>query len=105
MVIHLHVVSLSLSGHHAPKHILRCENPRTSYVTCPETGRHSIIIPLDSPQGKLEAWQFLGAMMTDDIKRFQRYSTTLCPHKYMLVSATTRNMYPQLNLLINSHPQ
>ena len=60
----IHLVPLSLSGHHAPKHLLRCENPRTDYLTCPETGRHSIIIPLDSPQGKLQASQFL-LMMTD----------------------------------------
>ncbi|XP_078373715.1 cellular tumor antigen p53-like isoform X2 [Oculina patagonica] len=37
-------------GHHAPKHLLRCENPRTDYVTCPETGRHSLKIPLEAPQ-------------------------------------------------------
>lgn len=37
-------------GHHAPKHLLRCENPNTFYVTCPETGRHSLKIPLDAPQ-------------------------------------------------------
>jgi len=37
-------------GHHAPKHLLRCENPQTVYVTCPETGRHSLKIPLGVPQ-------------------------------------------------------
>ncbi|KAJ7393406.1 Tumor protein 63 [Desmophyllum pertusum] len=37
-------------GHHAPNHLLRCEDPRTQYMTCPETGRHSLRIPLDTPQ-------------------------------------------------------
>jgi len=46
------MVLFSLSGHHAPKHLLRCENPQTVYVTCPETGRHSLKIPLGVPQGE-----------------------------------------------------
>ncbi|XP_022799560.1 cellular tumor antigen p53-like isoform X3 [Stylophora pistillata] len=37
-------------GHPAPEHLLRCENPNTIYVTCPETGRHSLKIPLETPQ-------------------------------------------------------
>lgn len=37
-------------GHHAPKHLLRCENPQTTYVTCPVTGRHCLTIPLGKPQ-------------------------------------------------------
>lgn len=37
-------------GHHAPKHLLRCENPQTLYETCPETGRHSLKIPLGVAQ-------------------------------------------------------
>ncbi|XP_015752291.1 PREDICTED: tumor protein 63-like [Acropora digitifera] len=40
-------------GHHAPKHLLRCENPQTTYVTCPVTGRHCLTIPLGKPQGKV----------------------------------------------------
>ena len=47
------VVFFFFLGHHAPKHLLRCENPNTFYVTCPETGRHSLKIPLDAPQGTL----------------------------------------------------
>lgn len=47
------VVVVFFLGHHAPKHLLRCENPNTFYVTCPETGRHSLKIPLDAPQGTL----------------------------------------------------
>lgn len=47
------VVVFFFLGHHAPKHLLRCENPNTFYVTCPETGRHSLKIPLDAPQGTL----------------------------------------------------
>lgn len=37
-------------GHPAPKHLLRCENPQTVYMTCPETGRHSLRFPLGIPQ-------------------------------------------------------
>jgi len=79
------IIPLSLLGHHAPKHLLRCENPKTSYVTCPETGRHSIMIPLDSPQGKVKAHQIL-----DDVKPSQVH-----------VSFCNNEKYPELNLLIN----
>lgn len=60
LLVIIHVLMLSkivvvffFLGHHAPKHLLRCENPNTFYVTCPETGRHSLKIPLDAPQGTL----------------------------------------------------
>jgi len=55
-------------------------------MTCLETGRHSIIIPLDSPQGKVKAQQIL-----DDVK----------PSHEVHVSFCNNEKNPELNLLIN----
>lgn len=44
-------ITQSNDGHPAPKHIVRCPNRATKYVTCPYTGRHAIAFPVREFEG------------------------------------------------------
>ncbi|EDO41451.1 predicted protein [Nematostella vectensis] len=46
--------SAILTGHTAPKHLLRCENTKTLYRTCNLTGRHELMFPTRKPDAGMD---------------------------------------------------
>ena len=50
-----HATTRELNENHpAPTHLIRCEHKLARYVDDRLTGRHSVVIPHEQPQGKLQ---------------------------------------------------
>jgi len=55
-----HATTRELNENHpAPTHLIRCEHKLARYVDDRLTGRQSVVIPREQPQGKVNPWNIV----------------------------------------------